>query len=404
MGKATVDDIDVGGRRVLVRVDFNVPMRDGRIVDDRRIRAAQPTIDTLRQRGARVVLVSHLGRPKGGPDPSLSTAPLAARLGELLGISVPVAADVAGDSARAMVARLSDGDVAMLENVRFDPGEEANDSAFAESLASLADVYVNDAFGTAHRAHASTEGVTHLLPAVAGRLMARELEVLGGVLEHPAPPLVAIIGGAKISTKVAVLSNLMDRVDTLWVGGAMACTFYRAQGMSTGRSLVEEEHIDTARSLLDSPSSKTGKLELPVDVVVAPSADAGAPTTVVTADAIPADQMVVDVGPATTDRIAADSARAGTVVWNGPLGIYEIDEFAQGTRAVAGAVADSPAFTVIGGGDLAAAVEDAGVADKIDHISTGGGATIEYLEGKVLPGVAALRDREAVGDREGARR
>lgn len=396
MAKATVDDIDVSGRRVLLRVDFNVPMRDGAIADDRRIRAALPTIDTLRRRGGRVIVVTHLGRPKGKPDAAFSVAPLAVRLGELLQSDVKVAADVAGDSARALSQSLRDGDVGMVENVRFEAGEEANDPAFAQRLASLADVYVNDAFGTAHRAHASTEGVAHVLPAVAGALMARELEVLGGVLQHPRPPVVAIVGGAKISTKVAVLSNLMERVDTLWIGGAMACTFYRAQGLPTGRSLVEAEHVETAKALLRDASAKSGSLELPVDVVVAPSTAADAPTTVVGADAIPEDQMVVDVGPATCERIGRDAAAAGTVVWNGPLGIYEVDAFAQGTRAVARAVAESPAMTVIGGGDLAAAVEDAGVADNIDHISTGGGATIEFLEGRVLPGVAALRDREAV--------
>ena len=404
MPRATVDDVDVTGRRVLLRVDFNVPMRDGRIVDDRRISAALPTIDFLREHGARVIVVTHLGRPKGKPDPAYSTAPLARHLGALLGTTVPLAADVAGESARAMVDALRDGDVGMLENVRFEPGEEANDPEFAAALASLADVYVNDAFGAAHRAHASTEGVAHLLPAVAGRLMARELDVLSGVLEHPEPPVVAIIGGAKVSTKVAVLSNLMDRVDALWVGGAMASTFFRAQGLSTGRSLVEDEHIDTARSLLGSPAAKDGRLRLPVDVVVAASVDAAAATSVVAADAIPDDLMVVDVGPATCDRIAADAARAGTVVWNGPLGIYEIDAFARGTRTVAEAVAASPAFTVIGGGDLAAAVEDAGIADKIDHISTGGGATIEFLEGRVLPGVAALRDRDTINDPAAAQR
>ena len=396
MAKATVDDIDVGGRRVLLRVDFNVPMRDEKIADDRRIRAALPTIESIRERGGRVVVVTHLGRPKGKPDPAFSIAPLAARLGELLHTDVKVASDAAGESARAMASSLGDGEVGMVENVRFEPGEEANEPEFSRQLASLADVYVNDAFGTAHRAHASTEGVAHVLPAVAGRLMARELEVLSGVLEHPKPPVVAIIGGAKISTKVAVLSNLMERVDTLWVGGAMACTFYRAQGLQTGRSLVEEEHVETARSLLNGAASKQGTIELPIDVVVAPGAEAGSPTTVVAADAIPEDQMVVDVGPETCERIARDCAAAGTVVWNGPLGIYEIDAFAQGTRAVAKVVAESPAMTVIGGGDLAAAVEDAGVTDRIDHISTGGGATIEFLEGKVLPGVAALRDREAV--------
>jgi phosphoglycerate kinase len=404
MTKATVDDLDVSGRRVLLRVDFNVPMRDGRIADDRRIRASWPTIAALRDRGARVIIVTHFGRPKGKPNPEFSTAPLAARLGEIMGLVIPVAGDVVGESAQAMIAGLQDGDVGMLENVRFEPGEEANDPAFAQALASLADLYVNDAFGAAHRAHASTEGVAHILPAAAGRLMARELEVLGSVLTNPAPPLVAVIGGAKISTKLAVLANLIDRVDALWVGGAMASTFYRAQGRTTGRSLVEEDQIDIARSLLDSPQARSGVLRLPLDVVVAASPEAGAATAVVAADAIPDDRMVVDVGPQTCERIAADAAQAGTVVWNGPLGIYEIDEFAQGTRAVAHAVAGSPAFTVIGGGDVAAAVEDAGVADKIDHISTGGGATIEFLEGRVLPGVAALSDRDAVRDGAGAAR
>ncbi|MBV8194397.1 MAG: phosphoglycerate kinase, partial [Candidatus Dormibacteraeota bacterium] len=302
--------------------------------------------------------------------------------------------DVAGESAHEMAASLRDGDVGMVENVRFEPGEEANDPGFAAQLASLAEVYVNDAFGTAHRAHASTEGVAHLLPAVAGRLMAREVEVLNGVLAEPRTPLVAIIGGAKISTKVGVLSNLLQRVDTLWIGGAMACTFFRAQGFATGRSLVEEEHVDTARRLLDSAGSKD-KLRLPVDVIVAPAAEAGAKTAVVDVGEIPEDQMVVDVGPRTCELIARDVASAGTVVWNGPLGIYEIPAFAIGTRSVAAALAATAAFTVIGGGDLAAAVQDADVADRIDHISTGGGATIEFLEGRTLPGVAALRSREA---------
>ena len=395
MTKATIDDVDVSGRRVLLRVDFNVPMRDGAIVDDMRIRAAVPTIEALRSRGARVIVVTHLGRPKGHVDDALGVAPLAQRLGELLSTPVRVAADVAGDGAHAMADSLHDGEVGMVQNVRFEPGEEANDPEFAARLASLAEVYVNDAFGTAHRAHASTEGVAHLLPAVAGRLMARELEVLASVLEHPRPPVVAIIGGAKISTKVGVLSNLIDRVDTLWVGGAMASTFLRADGLQTGRSLVEEEYVDTARRLLDRAGSTLGRLRLPVDVVVAPRAEAGAATRTVGVEAIPEEEMVVDVGPRTCARIAADCAAAGTVVWNGPLGIYEIPEFAAGTRSVARALAGSHALTVIGGGDLAAAVRDAGVEDKIGHISTGGGATIEYLEGKTLPGVAALRERAA---------
>ena len=395
MTKATIDDIDVHGRRVLLRVDFNVPMRDGAIVDDMRIRAALPTIETLRSHGARVIVMTHLGRPKGKVDDALSVAPLAERLSELLHTVVLVASDVAGDSARSMAESLRDGDVGMVQNVRFEPGEEANDPELAARLASLGELYVNDAFGTAHRAHASTEGVAHLLPAVAGRLMARELEVLTAVLEHPQPPVVAIIGGAKISTKVGVLSNLVERVDTLWIGGAMASTFLRAQGRQTGRSLVEEDHIETARRLLDGAGARRGSVRLPVDVVIASSADAGAATEVVGVDRIPDDRMVVDVGPRTCELIAADCAAAGTVIWNGPLGIYEIPEFATGTRAVARALAASPALTVVGGGDLAAAVQDAGVADRIGHISTGGGATIEYLEGRTLPGVASLRDREA---------
>ena len=395
MTKLTVDDAEVRGRRVLLREDFNVPMRDGRIVDDRRIHEALPTIRALRERGARTIVVVHLGRPKGRLDESLRVAPLGMRVGELLGTDVRVATDVVGEDAHRVVAALGDGDVAMLENVRFEPGEEANDPAFAAQLAALADVYVNDAFGAAHRAHASTEGVAHLLPAYAGYLMARELDVLGGVLEHPRLPVVAIVGGAKISTKVGVLENLLDRVDTLWIGGAMACTFYRAQGLGTGTSLVEEEHVQAARRLLDVAPSRRASLELPVDVIIAERAEAGADPAAVAASAIPADRMVVDVGPRTCDRIAADCAAAGTVVWNGPLGIYEIPAFAAGTRRVAEALARSSADSVVGGGDLAAALEAAGVADKIGHISTGGGATIEFLEGKTLPGVAALREREA---------
>ena len=395
ISKATIDDIDISGRRVLVRVDFNVPMRDGHIVDDRRIRAALPTIEALHGRGARIVLVTHLGRPKGHVDPALSVGPLARRLSVLLRATVRQAADVVGPSAVAMAASLCDGDLGMIENVRFEPGEEANDPTFAAKLASLAEVYVNDAFGTAHRAHASTEGVAHLLPAVAGRLMARELNALA-VLEHPRRPLVAVIGGAKISTKIGVLANLGERVDMLWVGGAMATTLLRAQGLSTGRSLVEDKFVDVARGLLESSASQHGHLALPTDVVVSESPDGSAPAHVVAIEAIPDDMMVVDIGPDTAAHIAADCFGAGTVVWNGPLGIYEIRAFAQGTRTVAHSLAEMPAFTIVGGGDLAAAVEQAGVADRMGFISTGGGATIEYLEGKTLPGVAALREREAV--------
>jgi phosphoglycerate kinase len=393
MTKATIDDIDVAGKRVLLRVDFNVPLRNGRVGDDRRISEALPTINALRERGARTVIVTHVGRPGGRVDPSLSVQPIADRLGELLGIEVPLARDVVGPSAQATVDALADGDVAMLENVRFEPGEERNDPALAQRLASFADVYVNDAFGTAHRAHASTEGVAHLLPAVAGYLMARELEVLGGVLDDARRPLVAVLGGAKISTKIRVLTNLMDRVDSLHVGGAMACTFYRAKGVQTGRSLVEEDKVELAREVLNSARAGS-TLHLPVDVVVAAEPKEGAATAVVAWDAIPDDQAVVDVGPQTVAAIEADFGKAGTVIWNGPLGIYEVDAFARGTRAVARALGESAAFSVVGGGDLGAAVDDAGVADRIDFISTGGGATLEFLEGRPLPGVAALRDRQ----------
>jgi phosphoglycerate kinase len=394
LNKATIDDIDVRGKRVLLREDLNVPMRDGAVVDDRRIREAIPTIEALRSRGARVIIVAHLGRPKGRIDGSAGLGPIAARLSSLLGADVRLAADVVGDSAQSMAASLRDGDVGMLENVRFEPGEEANDPEFARRLAAFGDVFVNDAFGTAHRAHASTEGVAHLLPAVAGILMARELEVLGGVMDNPRAPVVAIVGGAKISTKVGVLDHLLDRVDVLWVGGAMACTFYRALGEGTGTSLVEEDQIETARRLLDGGHGRRADLRLPVDAVVSERVDGDAPTRVVAWKAIPDGWMVVDAGPDTVERIAADCGSAGTIIWNGPLGIYEIPAFAAGTREVARAVAASQGTSVIGGGDLAAAVQDAGVADKIGFISTGGGATIEFLEGRTLPGVAALRDRE----------
>jgi phosphoglycerate kinase len=392
--KRGIDDIAVGGRRVLLRVDFNVPMEDGRIVDDRRIRAAVPTIEALRQRGARVVVVTHFGRPKGRVDEALRVAPLARRLGELLGIEVPVAGDSGGEASRALVEPLCPGEVCMLENIRFDPEEEANGERLAGRLAALADVYVNDAFGAAHRAHASTEGIAHRLPAVAGRLMQRELEMLGSVLGSPRRPLVAIVGGAKISTKLAVVRSLLSRVDTLWIGGAMACTFYRALGEETGTSLVEPDQVDTAAALLEEARGAGADLRLPVDMVVATEPRAGAPSEVVAWKAIPPDKAAVDVGPDTVRQIAESCAAAGTVVWNGPLGIYEIDDFARGTRAVAEALASSPATSIVGGGDLAAALDSLGVADRITHVSTGGGATLEFLEGRTLPGVAALLDRE----------
>jgi phosphoglycerate kinase len=396
VSKATIDDIEVAGRRVLLRVDFNVPLRDGRVVDDRRIRAALPTIRELRQRKARTIVVTHLGRPGGHVDPSLSVVPLAERLSELLGTEVPVAGDVVGPSARATVEALRDGEVAMLENVRFETGEEQNDPGLVERLAAFGDIFVNDAFGAAHRAHASTEGVAHRLPAVAGYLMAREVETLTRVLESPSRPVVAVLGGAKVSSKLGVLTNLLQRVDTLHLGGAMACTFFRARGASTGRSLVEEDQVEVAREVLEAASGGRGTLQLPVDVVVASAPREGAATRVVAWDAIPDDRMVVDVGPQSVAAIETSFATAGTVIWNGPLGIYEVDAFARGTRDVARALGKSSAFSVIGGGDLDAAVEDAGVSDRIDFISTGGGATLEFLEGRTLPGVAALLDRAAV--------
>jgi phosphoglycerate kinase len=393
--KQGIEGLEVAGRRVLVRVDFNVPMEDGRIVDDRRMREALPTIEELRRRGARVIVVTHLGRPKGRVVEGLRVAPLARHLGELLGTEVRVAGDSGGEESRELVATLRDGDVCMLENIRFDAEEERNGEELSRRLASLADVYVNDAFGTAHRAHASTEGVAHHIPAVAGLLMTRELQMLGGVLEAPERPLVAIVGGAKISSKLGVVRSLLARVDTLWIGGAMACTFYRALGEETGTSLVEPDQVDTAAALLEEARASEADLRLPVDLVVATEPRAGASTEVVAWKAIPADRAVVDVGPDTVRQIAESCAGAGTVVWNGPLGIYEVPEFAEGTRRVAEALTGCGARTVVGGGDLAAALDSLGVADRITHISTGGGATLEFLEGKTLPGVAALRDREA---------
>lgn len=389
--RRSVADLEVAGRRVLVRVDFNVPLEDGRVVDDLRIRAAIPTIESVRSRGGRVVLVTHLGRPGGRVVDDLRVAPLAARLGELLGTSVRVAPDVAGEGARRVVAGLADGDVAMLENVRFEPGEERDDPELAGRLAGLADLYVDDAFGASHRAHASTHGVAARLPNGAGLLMLRELEMLGRVLREPRRPLVAIVGGSKISSKIGVLQTLLSRVDTLWLGGAMACTFYRALGEETGRSLVEADQVATAAALLEAAREPgAADLRLPVDVVVAAAPRAGEPTRVVSWKEVAADATVVDVGPDTVAAIAADCAAAATVVWNGPLGIYEIEAFARGTRGVAHAIASGSAVSIVGGGDAAAAVEAAGVADRITHMSTGGGATLELLEGRVLPGVAVL--------------
>jgi len=385
----TLDHLDVEGKRVLLRVDFNVPMEGSRIVDDSRIQQSLPTFLELLRRGAAVVVATHIDRPGGKVDPALSVRPTADRLAELLGIAVEVAPDVRGAQTQAMAHRLTPGEVLMLENVRFEPGEESNDPAFAAQLAALADCYVNDAFGTAHRAHASTEGVAHLLPSAAGLLMQRELEFLGRVLTDPAPPLVAIVGGAKISTKIGVMESLLPRVSRLLVGGAMACTMLKARGDSVGASKVEEDQLETARGLLTAGGDK---LLLPVDAVVADGFAADAATKVVDADSIPDSWMMLDVGPRTVDAFAAVIASAGTVVWNGPLGVYEMEPFRRGTEAVAEALAGSKAVSIVGGGDLAAALANLGLDQAITHISTGGGATLEFLEGKQLPGIKALEE------------
>lgn len=385
--KKTVRDVDVHGKRVLVRVDFNVPLRDGRVVDDTRLRAALPTIRYLLERGARVILVSHLGRPDGQPDPKLSLRPVATRLAELVGRPVTLALDCVGPAAEHAAADLMPGEVLLLENVRFYPEEERNDGAFAKRLASLADLYVDDAFGTAHRAHASTEGVTRYLPAVAGLLLEKELQTLGGLLTAPARPFLAIIGGAKVSTKLKVLESLLARVDALAIGGAMANTFLLAQDHPIGTSLAEPDQVDAAKRVLASGK----RVIVPVDVVVAPSTSA-AWGTVVDVGA-PIQGMVLDVGPRTVELIAAEVRRSQTIFWNGPLGYFENPAFAAGTQRVAMLLAEARATTVVGGGESVQAVEDAGVAGKLTHVSTGGGAALELLEGRELPGVAALRDR-----------
>ncbi len=390
---AGLDDVDVAGRRVLVRVDFNVPIADdGRLRDDTRIRAALPTVVELRRRGARTVLVTHLGRPRGQVDPQLATAPLAQRLAELLGAPVAALSDCVGEAVEGAVARMEPGQVVLLENLRFHPGEEANDPAFADALARLGDLFVNDAFGTAHRAHASTVGVAQRLPAVAGRLMARELDQLGALLAEPARPLVAVVGGSKLSTKLALLENLLGRVQALCLGGAMASTFLLAAGSGVGTSLTEPDAVDQALDLVRRAATLGVDLRLPTDVQVAP--DPQAPRDrirSVDVRAIPADEMLLDLGPATVAAWRPLLADAGTIVWNGPLGLYEREPFAEATRQVALAILAGRATAVIAGGDLAAALHQVGLLERFDHVSTGGGATLEFLEGRTLPGVAALR-------------
>ena len=392
--KRTVRDLDPKGKRVLVRVDFNVPLDKGAVADDTRIRAALPTIRLLQARGGALALVSHLGRPKGR-DAKLSLAPVAKRLGELLGREVPLMPDAVGQEIARRVRALEPGEVVLLENVRFHREEEENDPAFAKALATGFDAYVNDAFGTAHRAHASTEGIARILPAYAGLLLEKELTALGGILEHPAKPFLAIIGVAKVSTKMDVLRSLVPRVDALAIGGGMANTFLLAAGHGVGRSLVEPEMETEARRVTDEVEGNGKTLLIPVDVVCAPSADedGAAAAGVFGVDDVPSGQAIVDVGPRTLERYAGVIGRAKTIFWNGPLGVFEVPAFANGTRRVAELLASSGAVTVVGGGESVQAVEEAGLAEKMTHVSTGGGASLELIEGKTLPGVAAIPDR-----------
>lgn len=393
MKKKTIRDIDIQDKRVLVRVDFNVPMEGGKILDDTRITQALPTIRYLIEHGAKVILVTHFGRPKGKVVPEMSTSQLVPHLSSLLGQEVLAAKDCGGPHSLELVRGMKSGQVALLENSRFLPGEEKNDPELARTLAQLAEIYVNDAFGTAHRAHASTEGVAQYLPAVAGFLMEKELEALSAVLNNPARPFAAILGGAKVSDKITVMESLLSKVDVMLIGGGMANTFLKSMGYDVGKSLVEEDKVELAGDILLSAVDKGVEVLLPQDVVVADRFAADAEAQVVRTGNIPAGWMILDIGPETLELYKNKLSEAQTVIWNGPLGVYEFDKFAQGTLAVVQAVAASPAKTVIGGGDVVAAVEKTGLAHKIFHISTGGGASLEFLEGKVLPGVAALQDR-----------
>jgi phosphoglycerate kinase len=394
MSKKTIRDVEVSGKRALVRVDFNVPIdkTTGEILDDTRIRAALPTIRYLHEHGAAVILISHLGRPDGKVVESLRLAPVAARLGELLDVPVAVASDVVGPSAQSLADAIRPGDVVMLENVRFEPGEEANDEQLARNLAAFGDIYVNDAFGTAHRAHASTAGIAKFLPAVAGFLMEREISELGRVVVDPERPLAAIIGGAKISSKIGVLRHLLSKVDTLLIGGGMASTFLKAQGIRVGASLVEDDKLEDARAIMAEAADRHVDLGLPIDAVAGERFAEDAPYQIVAVDAVPADSLILDVGPKTVQAYEAKLERARTVVWNGPLGVAEWESFAQGSKDLARYLAKSDASVIIGGGETVALVSELGLASAYTHVSTGGGASLEFLEGRELPGVAALQD------------
>ena len=395
--KKTIEDVAVSGKKVLVRCDFNVPLKDGKITSDKRIVEALPTIKYLLGQGAKVILCSHMGKPKGEVNPKYSLAPVAARLSELLGQNVALTADIVGEDAKAKVAALGNGEAVLLENVRFDAREEKNDPEFAKELASLAEVYVNDAFGTAHRAHATTAGVADYLPAVCGYLIQKEIGIMGKALANPERPFVAILGGAKVKDKLNVINNLLTKVDTLIIGGGMAYTFLAAKGYSVGTSLLDEEKIDYCRDMMKKAEEKGVKLLLPIDTTITANfpdpIDAAIETAVVDSDKIPADKMGLDIGPKTMELYAEAAKNAKTVVWNGPMGVFENPTLAKGTIAVAKALAESDATTIVGGGDSAAACEQLGFADKITHISTGGGASLEFLEGLELPGIACLEDK-----------
>ena len=394
LNKKSVEDIDVKGKRVLVRCDFNVKMENGVITSDKRIVASLPTIKYLIEHGAKVILCSHLGRPKGEFNPEFSLAPVAARLSELLGQEVKMAKDVVGDSAKELAASLKDGEVMLLENVRFHAEETKNDPEFSKALASLAEIYVNDAFGSAHRAHSSTTGVADYLPAVCGFLIQKELTYIGGALENPKRPLVAILGGAKVSDKIGVITNLLNKVDTLIVGGGMAYTFFAALGHTVGTSICENDKIDLAKQMMESAKEKGVNFLIPIDNVVGKEYKEDTEYKTVNSDDIPDGWMGLDIGPKTTEMFADAVKDAGTVIWNGPMGVSEWEHFANGTIGVATAIADSNAISIIGGGDSAAAIQKLGFADKMSHISTGGGASLEFLEGKDLPGVVALNDKD----------
>lgn len=395
MNKMSIEDVDVKGKRLFCRVDFNVPLEEGQITDDNRIRAALPTIRYLVEQGAKLILASHLGRPKGQAVDELRLDPVAERLADLLGRSVFKADEVIGIEVEEKADELKEGEILLLENVRFHPGEEKNDPELARAFSGLADLYVNDAFGAAHRAHASTAGIAEYLPAVAGFLMKKELDTLGQALEDPERPFTAIIGGAKVKDKIGVIDNLLDKVDNLLIGGGLSYTFLKAKGLEIGKSLLEEEKLDQAQAFMKKAEEQGVNLVLPADVVVSGEFSPDAPAETVDVESIPADKEGLDIGPKTREKFAEIIGSSQLVIWNGPLGVFEFDRFAEGTFAVAQAVAESDAASIIGGGDSAAAIQKSGLANRVDHISTGGGASLELMEGKVLPGVDVLKDQEA---------